>query len=114
MDVRRGDVFLVNLDPTVGSEQGKTRPCLVIQNDDGNKFSPTTIIAPTTTKIFEKEYPTNVEVVAEESGLNFDSTVLLNQIRAIDKSRLMRRLCHLSPAIMRKVDLAIKASLGLD
>lgn len=114
MEVRRGDVFLVNLEPVVGSEQGKTRPCLVIQNDEGNKFSPTIIIAPTTTKFFTKEFPTNVEITSEESGLDFNSTVLLNQLRTIDKLRLIKKLCHLNPAIMYKVDLAIKASLDLN
>lgn len=114
MEIRRGDIFLVNLEPVIGSEQGRTRPCLIIQNDEGNKVSPTTIIAPTTTKFFTKEFPTNIEITAEESGLNSDSTILFNQIRAIDKSRLIKKLCHLNPLIMQKVDLAIKISLGLE
>ncbi len=114
MEIKRGDIFLVNLEPVAGSEQGKTRPCLVIQNNESNKFSPTTIIAPITTKVFSKEYPTNVNIVAEESGLNFDSTILFNQIRAIDKTRLLKKLSCLNPAIMQKVNLAIKASLDLD
>ncbi len=113
MEIKRGDLFLTNLEPAVGSEQGKARPCLVIQNNEGNKFSPTTIIAPTTTKVFEKEYPTNAEVFAEESGLDFDSTVLLNQIRAIDKSRIIKKVGQLSSADMARVDAAIKVSLGL-
>lgn len=114
MEIKRGDIFLVNLEPVVGSEQGKTRPCLIIQNDEGNKVSPVTIIAPTTTKFFVKEFPTNVEILAEESGLNFDSTIMFNQIRAVDKSRLIKKLCHLSPLIMQKVDLALRISLGLE
>ncbi len=114
MEIKRGDIFLVNLEPVIGSEQGKTRPCLIIQNDEGNKVSPTTIIAPTTTKFFVKEFPTNVEVTAEQSGLDFDSTILLNQIRIVDKSRIIKKLCHLDSAIMQKVDLAIKVSLGLE
>lgn len=114
MEIKRGDIFLVNLEPVIGSEQGKTRPCLVIQNDEGNKVSPTTIIAPTTTKFFAKEFPTNVEVTAEQSGLHLDSTILLNQMRVIDKSRLIKKLCHLNSMTMQKVDLAIKISLGLE
>lgn len=113
MEIRRGDIFLVALDPVIGSEQGKTRPCLVVQNNYGNKFSPITIIVPLTKTRFEKEYLTNVEVNAKESGLTFDSTILLNQIRAIDKSRLLKRLTSLNQSIMNRVDTAIKASLGL-
>src|SRR3972149_1436500 len=100
MEIRRGDVFLVALDPVVGSEQGKTRPCLVIQNDEGNNFSPVTIIAPLTKTQYEKEYPTNVTISAADSGLKFDSTILLNQIRAIDKSRLLEKLTHLDARTM--------------
>lgn len=114
MDIRRGDIFLVNLEPVKGSEQGRTRPCLVIQNDIGNRFSPTVIVAPLTTKAFSKEYPTNVAVGGEDSGLDSDSTVLLNQIRTIDKSRLIRRLCRLDTTMMQRVDMAIKVSLGLE
>lgn len=113
MEIRRRDIFLTNLEPVVGSEQGRARPCLIIQNDEGNKFSPTTILAPITTKIFEKEYPTNVEIFAEESGLDFDSTVLLNQIRTIDKSRIIKLLGRLDQIAMHKVDIAIKVSLAL-
>src|SRR3989344_6705412 len=111
--LRRGDIVLVSLDPVVGSEQGKTRPALVIQNDISNEHSPTTIIAPITSKIYEKEYPTNVQISLKESGLKLESTVLFNQIRTIDKSRILRRLGQLAPELMRKADLAIKASLGL-
>lgn len=114
LDIKRGDIVLVNLDPVVGSEQGKTGPALIIQNDIGNKFSPTTIIAPITSKIFSREFPTNVKVSATISGLEFDSTVLLNQIRTIDKKRIIKKSGAVNKEIMRKVDEAIKASLALN
>ncbi|MFH1094827.1 MAG: type II toxin-antitoxin system PemK/MazF family toxin [Candidatus Micrarchaeota archaeon] len=114
MDIRRADIVLVNLDPVVGSEQGKTRPALVIQNDIGNQNSPTTIVAPITTKLYSKEYPTNVKVGKNESGLSEDSTILLNQIRTVDRSRIVRKLSSLRGEQMAKVELAIKASLGIE
>lgn len=113
MQIRRGDVFYVNLDPTKGSEQAGTRPVLVIQNDVGNEYAHTVIIAPLTTRSFSKLYPTNVNVPARTAGLKENSTVLLSQIRTIDKSRLERRVGRLPPDFMRQVDEAIKASLGL-
>ena len=112
MSIKRGDVFYVNLDPTKGSEQAGTRPVLVIQNDVGNEYAPTVIIAPFTTKSFTKYYPTNVNVLEGTAGLREDSTVLLSQIRTIDKNRLERKVGHLPPALMQQVDEAIKASLG--
>jgi len=114
VEIRRGDIFLARLDPVIGSEQGKTRPVLIIQNDTSNKFSPVTIIAPITTTKFSREYPTNLEISVEESGLREDSTILLNPIRVVDKSRLIQKAGVLSPEMMWKVDLAIKASLSLD
>ncbi len=113
MLIRRGDVFYVNLDPTKGSEQAGTRPVLVIQNDVGNEYAPTVIIAPLTTKSFSKRYPTHANVPGGTSGLKVDSTVLLSQIRTIDKTRLERKLGRLSSVLMREVDEAIKNSLGL-
>ncbi len=113
MKIRRGNIVLVNLDPVTGSEQGKTRPGLIIQNDIGNEYSPTTIVAPITSKIFSKEFPTNVEISSKDSGLKINSTVLLNQIRTIDKIRIIKKLGTLNNQIMRKVDLAIKISLDL-
>ena len=89
--IKRGEIVLVNLNPVIGSEQGKIRPALVIQNDLGNKFSPVTIIAPITSKKFSNEFPTNVEMSSNYSGLNKNSTILLNQIRTIDKSRIIER-----------------------
>lgn len=113
MKIQRGDIFLVNLEPTRGSEQGKIRPVAIIQNDISNKYSPTTIVAPITSKIFSKEFPTNVEVSKKDSKLDKDSTILLNQIRTIDKSRIIKKISALNKDIMRKVDLAIKISLSL-
>ena len=112
--IKRGDIVLVNIEPVVGSEQGMIRPTLVIQNDISNEYSPTTIIAPITSKIYSKEYPTNVFLTKQESRLGKDSTILLNQTRTIDKSRIIKRLSSLSYIIMRKVDMAIRISLGLE
>lgn len=113
MSIKRGDVFYVDLDPTQGSEQAGTRPVLVIQNDVGNEYAPTVIVAPFTTKSFTKHYPTNVNVFKGIPGLKEDSTVLLSQIRTLDKSRLERKVGHLPPTLLREVDDAIKVSLAL-
>ncbi len=113
MIIKRGDIVLVNLEPVKGSEQGGIRPCLIIQNDKGNQYSPLTIIAPLTSKKFTKEYPTNVFLLKNESGLDKDSTILLNQIKTIDKSRMMRKISSLSSFLMSQVDMAIKISLDL-
>lgn len=114
MEIKKGNIFLVNLNPRTGSEQGGIRPVLVIQNDKGNVYSPTTIVAAITSKIFEKEFPTNVFVSKKDSKLDKDSTVLLNQIRTIDNSRLMKKIGTLDNFIMNKVDRALKISLALD
>jgi mRNA interferase MazF len=114
MEIKRGDIVLAGLEPVKGSEQGGVRPVLAIQNDEGNKFSLTTIIAPITSKEFSKEFPTNVAIPKEESRLNNDSTILLNQIRTIDKSRIIRKISSLDFHYMNKVNLALKISLGLD
>ncbi len=111
--IKRGDVLLVNFEPVKGSEQGRIRPALVIQNDIFNKYSPLTIVAPITSKIYEKEYPTNVFIQKNEANLNTDSTILLNQIRTIDKRRIIKKLGSLDNFIMNKVDMAIKISLAL-
>src|SRR3989344_2780518 len=113
MIVKKGDIFLANLEPVKGSEQGGIRPCLVIQNDSSNIYSPVTIIAAITSKTFEKEYPTNVFISKQESKLDKDSTILLNQIRTIDKIRLVKRISSLNSFIMDKVDMAIKISLEM-
>jgi mRNA interferase MazF len=114
MEIKRGDILLVNFEPVRGSEQGRVRPAIVIQNNILNKFSPLTIVAPITSKIYEKEYPTNVFIKKEEAVLNNDSTVLLNQIRTIDKRRIIKRLGSLNIFLMNKVDFAIKICLELE
>lgn len=113
-DIKRGDIVLVNLEPVKGSEQGGIRPCLIIQNDKGNKYSPLTIIAPSTSKKFTKEFPTNVVVSKEDSSSDKDSTILLNQIKTIDKSRIIKRVGSLNSFLMNKVNIAIKISLALN
>ena len=113
VDLKRGDIILVKLEPVKGSEQGGVRPSVIIQNDLGNKYSPTIIIAPITSKEFTKEYPTNVFISKQDSKLNKNSTILLNQIKTIDKSRIIKKLHSLDAEIMKKVDLAIKISLDL-
>ncbi len=110
---KRGEVYLVNFDPSVGAEIKKTRPALIIQNDIANRYSPVTIVAAITSKFEEPLYPTEVLVRAGEGGLTVDSAVLLNQIRTIDKRRLIKRLGTLKPETMEKVDRALKISLGL-
>ena len=101
------------MDPVIGSEQGKTRPVLIIQNDVANQYSPVVIVAAVTTSIGAKEYPTEVIVMAPEAGLRRDSAVLLNQIRTIDKRRLVDYWGRLNPSTMERVDTALKISLGL-
>jgi len=113
MKIQRGDVVLANLEPVVGSEQGRIRPVLIIQNDISNQNSPTTIIAPVTSKVYSKEFPTNVFISKRDSSLDRDSTILLNQIRTIDKARIMKKISNLSSYLMKKVDLAIRISLDL-
>lgn len=112
--IKRGDIVLARLEPVVGSEQGSTRPVLIIQNDIGNEASPITIIAPITSRIYEKDFPTNVFLSREDSHLDKDSTILLNQIRSIDKSRIIKRISSPDYSIMRNVDMAIIISLGLN
>jgi len=106
--------MLVDLNPVIGAEQGNVRPVVVIQNNLGNEHSPTTIIAPITSKIYSKEFPTNVFLNKKDSHLNKDSTILLNQIRTIDKKRIIKKLNSLNEHIIRKINLAINVSLDLD
>ncbi|MCR4420504.1 MAG: type II toxin-antitoxin system PemK/MazF family toxin [Clostridia bacterium] len=113
MLVRRGDIFYAQLNPVVGSEQGGTRPVLVIQNDIGNQYSPTTIVAAITSQINKAKLPTHVEIAADRSGLERDSVILLEQIRTIDKSRLKQKVSFLDEETMLKVNHAIEVSLGL-
>ncbi len=114
MNIRRGDIVLVNLEPVKGSEQGKTRPCLIIQNNTGNSFSNTTIIAPLTSNVEGKDYPFVVFIKIGEGNLPKDSLVLLNQIRTVSiEERISSKLGSLNPSSMKKVDQAIKVSLAL-
>lgn len=110
---RRGDVYLVGLDPVVGSEIRKTRPALVLQNDIANRYSPLTIVSAITSRYEEPLYPTEVLLTAGEGGATKESVILLNQIRSVDKKRLVRRLGALKPETMLRVDRAIQISLGL-
>ena len=110
----RGEIVVVNLEPVKGSEQGGIRPVLVVQNDTLNKYSPTTIIAPITSKIYTKEYPTNVIIKKEDSKMKVDSTILLNQIKAIYKKRIIKKIGYLDNFTMNKVDRAIKVSIEID
>jgi mRNA interferase MazF len=110
---RRGEVYLVNFDPTVGAEIRKTRPALVLQNDVANRYSPVTIVAAITSHFEEPLYPTEVLIAVGEGGMYEDSAVLLNQIRSVDNRRLIKRLGSLSPLKMRAIDRALSISLGL-
>jgi mRNA interferase MazF len=111
--VRRGDVYLVSFDPTVGAEIRKTRPALIIQNDVANRYSPVTIVAAITSRSDDDLYPTEVLITAGEGGLTRDSIVLLNQIRSIDATRLRKKLGRLRAGTMAKVDRALAISLAL-
>lgn len=109
----RGEVYFVAFDPTLGAEIRKTRPALILQNDIANRSSPITIVAAITSKFDQELYPTEVLVRTPEGGLDADSVVLLNQIRSVDRRRLMRRIGRLTPETMRLVDRALLLSLGL-
>jgi mRNA interferase MazF len=111
--VKRGDVYFADLSPVVGSEQGGVRPVLVIQNDIGNRFSPTVIIAAITAQIQKAKLPTHVEIDAKRYGFERDSVILLEQIRTIDKQRLTDKITHLDDEMMEKVDESLQISLGL-
>ncbi|MGN1058843.1 MAG: type II toxin-antitoxin system PemK/MazF family toxin [Clostridia bacterium] len=113
MVVKRGDIFYADLSPVVGSEQGGVRPVLVVQNDIGNKFSPTVIVAAITSQINKAKLPTHIEIMADDYGLSKDSVVLLEQIRTIDKRRLRERLGRLDEELMAKVNEALTVSVGL-
>jgi len=110
---RRGEVYVVNFDPTIGAEIKKTRPALILQNDVANRHSPITIVAAITSHADEPLYPSEVLVRVPEGGLGVDSVVLLNQIRSIDKRRLLRRLGVLKQDTVRKVEQALLISLGV-
>src|SRR3989344_1726209 len=113
-EIKRGEVWFVNLDPTVGHEIKKARPAVIIQNNIGNQYSEITIIAPLTSQNIDKVYPIEVLLTRENSGVEKDSKVLLNQIRAIDKQRLLKRVGRVHEEAMEKINEAIKISLGLE
>ena len=111
--MRRGDVFYADLRPVIGSQQGGIRPVLIIQNDIGNKHSPTIICAAITSKMNKAKLPTHIELSAMKYDMVKDSVILLEQLRTIDKTRLKDKVCHLDDEIMRKVDRALCISLEL-
>ncbi|KIL52206.1 type II toxin-antitoxin system PemK/MazF family toxin [Jeotgalibacillus soli] len=113
MNVKRGDVFFADLSPVVGSEQGGVRPVLIIQNDIGNRFSPTVVVAAITAQIQKAKLPTHVEINSKRNGFERDSVILLEQIRTLDKQRLTDKITHLDDEMMDKVDVALQISLGL-
>lgn len=113
MIVKRGDIYYADLSPVVGSEQGGIRPVLVIQNDIGNKYSPTVIAAAITSKINKAKMPTHIELSAKEYGLNKDSVILLEQIRTIDKKRLREKIGRIDDELMKSVNDALSISFGL-
>ena len=113
MSIRRGDIYYADLSPVVGSEQGGLRPVLIIQNDVGNKYSPTVIAAAITSRMGKTRLPTHIDIYADKVGLAKDSVVLLEQIRTLDKRRLKEKMGHLEGSIMDEVNTAIAVSFGL-
>jgi mRNA interferase MazF len=113
VNVRRGDIYYADLSPVVGSEQGGVRPVLIVQNDVGNRFSPTVIAAAITSQRDKTKLPTHIQLQADDSGLVRDSIVLLEQIRTIDKRRLKERMGRLDSQSMNQVDQALSISFGL-
>ena len=114
MLVKRGDIFYADLSPVIGSEQGGIRPVIIMQNDIGNRYSPTVIVAAITSQINKAKLPTHVEISSEEYGLNRGSVVLLEQIRTLDKRRLKEKIGHMTDSDMEKVNKALLISLSLD
>ncbi|EMS70757.1 type II toxin-antitoxin system PemK/MazF family toxin [Ruminiclostridium cellobioparum] len=113
MVIKRGDIYYADLSPVIGSEQGGVRPVLIVQNDIGNKYSPTVIAAAITSQINKAKLPTHIEIGALEYGLAKDSVILLEQIRTIDKKRLREKIGHLDEELMDKVNNALEVSFGL-
>lgn len=113
LTVRRGDIYYADLSPVIGSEQGGVRPVLIVQNDVGNKYSPTVIAAAITSRTDKSKLPTHIEVFADKYGLARDSVILLEQIRTIDKKRLKEKMGHLDDDVMNRVNDAITVSFGL-
>ena len=113
MSVKRGDIYYADLSPVVGSEQGGLRPVLIIQNDVGNKYSPTVIAAAITSRLGKTRLPTHIDIYADQVGLARDSVVLLEQVRTLDKRRLKEKMGHLDEGLMTEVNNAIAVSFGL-
>ncbi len=113
MTIKRGDIFYADLSPVVGSEQGGLRPVLIVQNDIGNRYSPTVIAAAITSRLGKAKLPTHIDVYAERYGLVKDSVILLEQIRTIDKARLREKMGHIDDVLMSRVNNAINISFGL-
>lgn len=114
MNIKRGDIFYADLRPVIGSEQGGIRPVLVIQNDTGNKHSPTVIVAAITSKMNKAKLPTHIELDAKKCDIVKDSVILLEQLRTIDKKRLKDKVCHIDENIIKKVNKALLISLELN
>ena len=113
MSIKRGDIYYADLSPVVGSEQGGLRPVLIVQNDVGNRYSPTVIAAAITSRVGKTTLPTHIDVYADKVGLQKDSVILLEQIRTIDKKRLGEKMGHPDDSVMSAVDEAITISFGL-
>ncbi len=113
MSIKRGDIYYADLSPVVGSEQGGLRPVLIIQNDIGNRYSPTVIAAAITSRMSKTHLPTHIDIFAEKAGLAKDSVVLLEQIRTLDKRRLKEKMGHLDDEAMSVINSAIAVSFGL-
>jgi mRNA interferase MazF len=113
MAVKRGDIYYADLSPVVGSEQGGIRPVLIVQNDVGNKYSPTIIISAITSQINKAKLPTHIEISSDEYGLNKDSVILLEQVRTIDKRRLKEKIGHINDELMSRVNDGLMISFGL-
>ena len=111
--IKRGDIYYADISPVVGSEQGGLRPVLIIQNDVGNRYSPTVIAAAITSRLGKTRLPTHIDIYADRAGLSKDSVILLEQIRTLDKRRLKEKMGHLDEDVMRRVDTAIAVSFGL-
>ncbi|MBU5460096.1 type II toxin-antitoxin system PemK/MazF family toxin [Anaerostipes sp. MSJ-23] len=114
MVIKRGDIFYADLRPVIGSEQGGIRPVIILQNDAGNRYSPTVICAAITSKMNKAKLPTHVPLDCTKCQLERDSVILLEQIRTIDKSRLREKVCHLNCSFLDQVDQALRISLNLD
>ena len=113
INIKRGDIYYADLSPVVGSEQGGLRPVLIVQNDIGNRYSPTVIAAAITSKLGKNKLPTHIDIYASEVGLAKDSVILLEQIRTLDKRRLREKMGHLNESVMARVNDAISVSFGL-